>query len=68
MYKSPKECYIKAPVRRETERERLFRHHDQVPARAWLWEKFKGNRFVPYTVNKGLKPGRAQYIKDVSGV
>jgi hypothetical protein len=61
MYTTPKCCYKKAPVRRETWMERKHRTilHQIPPLRSKI---LHGN----VTINKDLVPGEAKYIKEVS--
>lgn len=71
MYKTPRACYKKAPVRRETEREALRRQMLQVPCSDYwrmLVGQYEKGRAVKFTVNKDLVPGEAKYIKEVNRV
>lgn len=64
-YISPKACYTKAPVRRETERERLYRMSDQLGPifrMSMILDAAKSNTGI--TVNRDLEPGEAKYVKD----
>lgn len=66
-YRTPKACYTKAPVRRETPLERRLRHYDQVPARVWIWTRFIDKGSMKVTYNKDLVPGKPLYYKEVTG-
>jgi hypothetical protein len=69
VYSTPKACYWKAPVRRETDYERLIRQDDQVLSLGDIRELVQVD--VPLgdaSINKDLVPGKAQYIKDISRV
>jgi hypothetical protein len=68
-YRTPKACYKKAPVRRETDFERRLRRMDQVPHYEDLEQLMARERHgfnTGFTINATLVPGRAQYIKEVS--
>lgn len=66
MYRSPKACYTKAPVRRETPIESFIRQCDQVPSLPFL----NGMKETGMTIrlNEGLKPGKPLYYKEVTNV
>lgn len=67
MYESPKACYRKAPVRRETRMERKRRQFDQVPKVSWLYARLRSAEVLDYiTINKDLIPGKPKFIKEVS--
>jgi hypothetical protein len=68
MYQTPKACYKKAPVRRETGFESIFRRADQVPNTQEHLDMLSSSNYGPlgdFTINHDLVPGEAKYIKDV---
>ena len=67
MYRTPQACYTKAPVRRENAIEWAYRvTHHQVPPFDVLRVLGKDDTRPRHTVNKGLRKGKASYIKDVT--
>lgn len=67
MYKTPKACYEKAPVRRETLIERAYRLRDQISTEPETRE-YMDTCGQSFTINRDLVPGEAKYIKEVSNV
>jgi hypothetical protein len=66
MYRTPKACYRKAPVRRETRMERKHRQFDQAPKIGHLYDRLRSAEMIDYiTINRDLVPGEAKYVKDV---
>jgi len=66
MYRTPRACYRKAPVRRETALEQWSRQRDQLPDTQTLSEIFsilEGCHNVGFTVNNGLvSTGPGYYV------
>lgn len=54
------------PVRRETDVERAYRQKDQVPRNALTMIRLhdEDDMVIPYTINRDLVPGEANYVKD----
>lgn len=65
MYTTPRACYERAPVRRETPTERRFRHCDQVPFVSRLPILFNP-KSSGFTINKGLRKGKPVFYKEVT--
>jgi hypothetical protein len=71
MYQTPKACYKKVPVRRETAEETLHRRNLQIPCDSFLRDVVRlkeAGKEVDITINKALVPGEAKYIKEVTNV
>jgi hypothetical protein len=65
MYKTPKACYRKAPVRRETYSEWVQRSWYQQVPKTEILNVVKKQEGFTVTINKDLVPGEAKYIKEV---
>lgn len=72
MYRTPRACYTVAPVRRETNVERGYRMFNQVPHHSTMSALIKVEHnqggTTSYTINAGLVPGKAKFIKEPTRV